>query len=59
VSHRQSILMQADRILALRDGTVERFGPRSEVLRELMPARHRDGFAPAILAGSTEQRAAS
>jgi PrtD family type I secretion system ABC transporter len=58
VSHRQSILMQADKVLLLRDGMVERFGARSEVLRGLVPPGRREAPAPAILAATTEWRAA-
>lgn len=40
VTHRLNILRQADRILVIENGAVERFGPRDAVLSELLrPAR--------------------
>jgi PrtD family type I secretion system ABC transporter len=40
VTHRLNILRQADRILVVENGAVERFGPRDAVLSELLrPAR--------------------
>ena len=39
VSHRPAALHAADRLLLLRDGAVEAFGPRAEVLKRLMAAR--------------------
>ena len=35
VSHRPAVLAEADKVLRLADGAVERFGPRDEVLRDL------------------------
>ena len=43
VSHRPNLLAQVDRILVLRDGLIEAYGPRSEILPKLLPqaaARH-------------------
>jgi ABC-type protease/lipase transport system fused ATPase/permease subunit len=37
VSHRPSLMQGVDRVLLLRDGAVEAFGPRAEVLRRLAP----------------------
>ncbi|MBL8492343.1 MAG: type I secretion system permease/ATPase [Rhodocyclaceae bacterium] len=37
VAHRPSILAQADRILVLRDGLVEAFGPRNEIVGRYVP----------------------
>jgi ABC-type protease/lipase transport system fused ATPase/permease subunit len=39
VSHRPALLGQADNVLRLADGGVERFGPRDEVLRALAEER--------------------
>ncbi|MEZ5934785.1 MAG: type I secretion system permease/ATPase [Alphaproteobacteria bacterium] len=60
ISHRQSILMQADKILLLRAGMVERFGSRTEVLQDLA-SRRRDlpaAAAPPDSAILTERKAA-
>jgi ABC-type protease/lipase transport system fused ATPase/permease subunit len=35
VSHRPAVLAEADKVLRLADGAVERFGPREQVLRDL------------------------
>jgi PrtD family type I secretion system ABC transporter len=37
IAHRPSIILNADKILAMRDGLVERFGPRDEVLPHYVP----------------------
>ena len=37
VAHRPSILAQADRILVLRDGLVEAFGPRNDIVARYVP----------------------
>jgi PrtD family type I secretion system ABC transporter len=40
VSHRPSLVQGVDKVLVLREGTVEMFGPRTEVLKRLIqPAR--------------------
>ena len=41
VSHKLGILPVVDRILVLRDGRVELFGPRDEVLPKVAPANLR------------------
>lgn len=38
VSHLPHLLRLADRVLVLKDGAVARFGPRDEILREMMQA---------------------
>jgi PrtD family type I secretion system ABC transporter len=38
VAHRPTIVSMVDKILVLKSGTVERFGPRDEVLRMYTPA---------------------
>lgn len=55
VSHKPSIMAVADKILVLRDGRVELYGPRQEVLAKLaptsLPTRPREGgAAPQALA---------
>lgn len=50
VTHRLNILGAADRILALRDGRIEHFGPREgvlDVMRAQEAARNGNGQAPA------------
>jgi PrtD family type I secretion system ABC transporter len=37
VAHRPSVLSNVDRILVLRDGMVERFGPRAEIMGQYTP----------------------
>ena len=39
VTHRPSLVGGVDRVLLLRGGAVEAFGPRAEVLRRLAPPR--------------------
>ena len=46
ISHRQSILMQTDKILVLSNGRVEQFGPRNDVLRRLVPPHRRQAMPP-------------
>jgi PrtD family type I secretion system ABC transporter len=43
VSHRPVVLAEADKVLRLADGAVERFGPREEVLRDLRAMHLVDG----------------
>ena len=38
VSHRPALVQAVDKVLLLKDGAAEMFGPRAEVLRKLMPA---------------------
>jgi len=37
IAHRPSIMQIADKLLVLKDGAVEQFGPRTDVIRTLMP----------------------
>jgi len=39
ITHRTSVLRVSDKILLLRDGTAQAFGPRDEVLAALQKAR--------------------
>ena len=36
VAHRPSLLVGVDKVLVLRDGNVEAFGPRSEILQRIV-----------------------
>jgi ATP-binding cassette subfamily C protein len=38
IAHRASIVSVVDRLLVLKDGMVDQFGPRAEVMRSVMPA---------------------
>jgi ABC-type protease/lipase transport system fused ATPase/permease subunit len=46
VGHRPSTLAQADKILLLKEGRVEIFGPRDEVLQRLRKASGQNGSVP-------------
>lgn len=48
ITHRTSVLGVADRILLLRDGTAQAFGPRDEVLAALAKAREQSQAPPAL-----------
>jgi ABC-type protease/lipase transport system fused ATPase/permease subunit len=39
ITHRPALVQQVDKVLLLRDGAVELFGPREEVLKRLHPRR--------------------
>ena len=39
VSHKPSVLAQADKLMMVRGGRIERFGPREEVMRSLTPQK--------------------
>jgi PrtD family type I secretion system ABC transporter len=64
VGHRPSTLARADKILLLKDGQVEMFGPRDEVLQKLRMASSaasrngeiRERVVPASADGGTEGR---
>jgi len=47
ISHRQSILLAMDKLLLLRDGAVQLFGPRSEVMNTLAQAAAKVAVLPA------------
>jgi PrtD family type I secretion system ABC transporter len=53
VTHRSRLLTTVDRILLLRDGVIEKFGPPAEVLVRAAPAETR----PAVIAGQIYPRA--
>jgi len=47
VSHRPSLVQGVDKVLLLKDGAVEMFGPRAEVLKKLMQPRAAEVAGPA------------
>jgi ABC-type protease/lipase transport system fused ATPase/permease subunit len=48
VSHRPALVNQVDKVLVLRDGAVETFGPRAEILKRLAaPAKPPIELVPA------------
>ena len=47
ITHRTSVLSVTDRLLVLRDGTQQMYGPTAEVLQKLMPATATPVAAPA------------
>ena len=52
VSHRPALVQGVDKVLLLKEGAIEMFGPRAEVLKRLMtPPRPADAPAPPALAG--------
>jgi ATP-binding cassette subfamily C protein len=52
IAHRAGALAVCDKILFLRDGAQQAFGPRDEVLRKIMPQPVAPAAAPAAAAGS-------
>ncbi|MBR0669537.1 ATP-binding cassette domain-containing protein, partial [Roseomonas hellenica] len=57
VSHRPALVQGVDKVLVLKDGAAEMFGPRAEVLRLLMQPRV--AGAPSPSAPALARRAAS
>jgi PrtD family type I secretion system ABC transporter len=52
ITHRPSLLANADKLLVLRDGQVELFGPRAEVVPRIVPGGGvQAGIAPVKIAG--------
>lgn len=52
VSHRPALVQGVDKVLLLKEGAIEMFGPRAEVLKRLMaPPRPAELAAPAKTAG--------
>lgn len=51
VTHRPSIAAKCDRVMVLRDGQIEQFGPALEVLRKLNPTAARTPQSPATTTG--------
>lgn len=54
VAHRPTIVSMVDKILVLKNGTVERFGPRDEVLRMYTPAGIRQAAVSPTEAAANE-----
>ena len=54
VAHQPRILKPVDKLLLLRDGRSEMFGPRDEVLAKLMPARAAAEARPRIVKPASE-----
>lgn len=52
MTHRSGVLDVADKLLLLRDGKVEKFGPRDEILAELKAASVRPVNAPRVVGGA-------
>jgi ATP-binding cassette subfamily C exporter for protease/lipase len=48
ITHRTSVLSVTDRLLLLRDGTQQMYGPTAEVMQKLMPAQVPAQAAPAV-----------
>jgi PrtD family type I secretion system ABC transporter len=59
VTHRMNLLSPVDKIAVLREGRLERFGDRDEVLRELSPRAIPAAPRPAALADSGASSAGS
>jgi PrtD family type I secretion system ABC transporter len=52
MTHRSGVLDVADKLLVLRDGHVDRFGPRDEILTELRTAAIRMNSARRVVGGA-------
>lgn len=52
ITHRTSVLSVTDRLLVLRDGTQQLYGPTAEVLQKLMPAAASVSAAGPAVAGT-------
>jgi ATP-binding cassette subfamily C exporter for protease/lipase len=52
ITHRTSVLSVTDRLLMLRDGTQQLYGPTAEVMQKLMPAAVAAQAAPAVTPGA-------
>jgi ABC-type glutathione transport system ATPase component len=59
ITHRTSVLPQADKLLMIRDGQVAMFGPRDEVLAALQKAQSEGLPAPAQRTQSVQASAQS
>ncbi len=52
VSHRASLFRVADKMLLLRDGMVEGFGPRQEMMHRLIPGAQQPPAEPSQAASA-------
>jgi PrtD family type I secretion system ABC transporter len=52
VSHRPTLVQGVDKVLLMRDGAVEAFGPRAEVLKRLVQQQSRPAEVPARIEGA-------
>jgi len=52
IAHRPSVLVNVDKVLVLRDGMIERLGPRNEILRQLTQPHAVAQAAPAAPSAS-------
>ncbi|MBD8049684.1 type I secretion system permease/ATPase [Limnohabitans radicicola] len=52
ITHRTSVLSVTDRLLLLRDGTQQMYGPTAEVMQKLMPAQVPTQAAPVVAQGA-------
>lgn len=58
ITHRPSLVQSVDKVLVMRDGIAESFGPRDEVMKRLIKPVARSASAPAhSLVSMTAQRA--
>jgi ATP-binding cassette subfamily C protein/ATP-binding cassette subfamily C protein EexD len=53
VSHRPTLVQGVDKVLLMRDGVVEAFGPRAEVLKRLVQQQSRPAEVPARVEGGS------
>ena len=58
VSHRPTLVQGVDKVLLLKDGAVEMFGPRAEVLKRLMTPRPVEVATPPAATARLEESAA-
>lgn len=56
ITHRPSIVSAVDKLLVLKDGQVEQFGPRTEVIKAVTPATHAPAAPVARLVRTGDQR---
>jgi PrtD family type I secretion system ABC transporter len=59
VSHRPALVQGVDKILRMKEGAMEMFGPRAEVLKRMMVPPRPVPAAPAILEATTSARSVS